>query len=259
MDHKQLVEQIVAEVSARIGRTGSPQPPSHGASESMALGQAELAGLLDSTMLRPEASSAALERLCQEAVQIGAFSVCVNSGRVAMVARRLQGSAVRVCSVVGFPLGAATSRSKAFETREAVSDGASEIDMVINVGLLRSGDFRGVEQDIRAVRRATRPVTVLKVIIETVFLTPEEKVIACELSRKAGADFVSTSTGFLGGGATVEDLLLMRRIVGKDLGIKASGGVRTCKDALAMVAAGAGRIGTLAAAAIVTSAETPGG
>jgi deoxyribose-phosphate aldolase len=219
----------------------------------------ELAGLLDASMLRPEANATALERLCQDAVELGFFSVCVNSGRVAAVARRLQGTAVKVCSVVGFPLGAATSRSKAFEAREAISDGASEIDMVINVGLLRSGDFRGVEEDIKAVRRATRSVSVLKTIIETVFLTQEEKIIACELSRKAGADFVATSTGFLGGGATVEDILLVRRIVGKDLGIKASGGVRTYKNAVAMVAAGASRIGAQGCPAIVAGAEMPRG
>jgi len=156
---------------------------------------------------------------------------------------------------VGFPLGAVASRSKAFETREAISDGASEIDMVMNLGLLRSGDFRGVEQDIRAVRRATRPSTVLKVIIETVFLTPEEKVIACELSRKAGADFVGASTGFLGAGATAEDILLMRRIVGKDLGIKA-GGVRTYREAVAMMEAGAVRIGARAPSLLIRDSET---
>ncbi len=156
----------------------------------------------------------------------------MNSCRVAYVARKLQGTGVKVCSVVGFPLGSMTSRSKAFETREAIEDGASEIDMVINVGLLKSGDYHGVEEDIRAVRRATRGNTILKVIIETALLTQDEKVMACELSKKAGADFVKTCTGFNGGGASVEDLSLMRRVVGRDMGVKASGGVRTYKSAL---------------------------
>ena len=129
--------------------------------------------------------------------------------------------------MVGFPLGAMTTRSKAFETREALSDGASEIDMVINIGMLKSGDYHAVEEDIRAVSRATRANTMLKVIIETALLTQDEKVMACELSKKAGADFVKTCTGFSGGGATVEDISLMRRVVGRDMGVKASGGVRT--------------------------------
>ena len=155
------------------------------------------------------------------------------------MARKLQGSNVKVCSVVGFPLGAMTSRSKAFEAREALSDGASEIDMVINIGLLKSGDYHGVEEDIRAVRRATRSTTVLKVIIETALLSQDEKVMACELSKKAGADFVKTCTGFSGGGASVEDIALMRRTVGREMGVKASGGVRTWKNAISLIGAGA--------------------
>ncbi|HVP20063.1 MAG TPA: deoxyribose-phosphate aldolase, partial [Spirochaetia bacterium] len=186
------------------------------------------------------------------------FAVCVNSCRVAQVARKLQGTDVKVCSVVGFPLGAMTSRAKAFEAREAISDGASEIDMVINIGLLKSGDYHGVEEDIRAVRRATRATTILKVIIETVLLTQDEKVLACELAKKAGADFVKTSTGFLGGGATVEDISLMRRVVGRDMGVKASGGVRNYKTAVAMIGAGASRIGAQASVAIVTGADSAG-
>jgi len=245
MDRDQLVERIVSDIVARVGSARAAGLPP--------LAPTDLARYIDHTLLRPETSAPALDRLCQQAVELGFFSVCVNSSRIAYVARKLQGTQVRVCSVVGFPLGAMTGRAKAFETREAVSDGASEIDMVINVGLIRSGDFRGVEEDIRAVRRATRPVTVLKVIIETVLLTQEQKVLACELSRKAGADFVATCTGFLGGGAAVEDVSLMRRIGGKDLGIKASG-VHTWKNAVAMVAAGASRIGTQAAVAIMAAA-----
>ena len=149
-------------------------------------------------------------------------------------------------------------RTKALETRDAISEGAAEIDMVINVGLLKSGDFRGVEEDIRAVRRATRSTTVLKVIIETALLTQDEKVMACELAKKAGADFVKTCTGFSGGGATVEDIALMRRIVGRDMGVKASGGIRTYKSAIALIAAGATRIGAQASVSIVAGGEGAG-
>ncbi len=209
-------------------------------------------------MLRPEAPTAAFDKLCEEALKHGFYSVCVNSCRVAYVARKLQGSDVKVCSVVGFPLGAMTRSAKAFETREAISDGAAEIDMVINIGLLTSGDTRGVEEDIRFVRRATRGTTILKVIIETALLSQEQKVLACEIAKKAGADFVKTCTGFSGGGATVEDIALMRRVVGKELGVKASGGVRTYKAAVALIEAGASRIGSAASVAIVTGAENAG-
>ncbi|MDP3178405.1 MAG: deoxyribose-phosphate aldolase, partial [Spirochaetaceae bacterium] len=212
----------------------------------------------DHTLLRPEGVTSAFDKLCDEALKYRFFSVCVNSCRVAYVSRKLQGSGVKVCSVVGFPLGSMTSRSKAFETREAIEDGASEIDMVINVGLLKSGDLRGTEEDIRAVRRATRGNTILKVIIETALLSQEEKVLACELSKKAGADFVKTCTGFSGGGASVEDLQLMRSIVGREMGVKASGGVRTYKTALSFLGAGANRLGCVSSVAIVTGAEGSG-
>ena len=215
MEQNQLIERIVAEVVARMGspagakqpgargsgaQPGAVQPGASSVAAVPALAPGDMAQYIDHTMLRPEAPTAAFDKLCQEALQYKFFSVCVNSCRVAYVARKLQGSGVKVCSVVGFPLGSMTSRSKAFETREAIEDGASEIDMVINVGLLKSGDYHGVEEDIRAVRRATRGNTILKVIIETALLTQDEKVMACELSKKAGADFVKTCTGFLGGG-----------------------------------------------------------
>jgi len=246
MDQNQLVDRIVAEVVTRIkAATGSPGP---------ATSPQDIARLIDQTFLRPEASTAALERLCQEAVELGFRSVCVNSSRVASVARKLQGTDVKVCSVVGFPLGAMTSRAKAFETREAVADGAGQIDMVINVGLLKAGDYRAVQEDIRAVRRATRARTILSVILETVLLSEQEKVLACEIARKAGADVVATSTGFLGGVATVEDVALMRRTVGREGGVKASGGVRSCASAVSMLRAGADRIGSAAGAAIVSGA-----
>ena len=246
MDRNALIDKIVADVAARL-RTAR-------ASEELRLEPAELAKFIDHTLLRPEASTTALDRLCQEAMELGFASVCVNASCVAYVARKLQGTAVRVCSVVGFPLGAMTSRTKALEAREAVSDGASEIHVVINSGLLRSKDYRAVEEDIRAVRRATRRTTVLNVVMEMVLLTPEEKVLACELSRKAGADFLTTSTGFLGGVATAEDLALMRKVAGPEIGLKANGGIRSARAALAMIAAGADRIGSPAGVAIMAEA-----
>jgi len=266
MDQNQLIEKIVAEVVARMAQAGKApmaagralEPASSSAAAVPALAPADVAKYIDHTMLRPEAPTSAFDKLCQEALTYKFYAVCVNSCRIAYVARKLQGTGVRVCSVVGFPLGAMTSRSKAFETREAISDGAVEIDMVINVGLLKSGDARGVEEDIRTVRRATRANTILKVIIETALLTQDEKVMACEISKKAGADFVKTCTGFSGGGASVEDISLMRRIVGKDMGVKASGGVRTYKNAIALIGAGASRIGSVSSVAIVTGAEGTG-
>jgi len=218
----------------------------------------ELAQYIDHTLLKPEAPNKAFDALCQEAIRYRFYSVCVNSSRVAYVAPRLQGSGVKVCSVVGFPLGAMTTQSKAYEAREAISGGATEIDMVINIGWLKSADLRAVEADIRAVRSATLANTILKVIIETVFLTEEEKITACELARKVGADFVKTCTGFLGGGATVEDIRLMRRVVGKDMGVKASGGIRTRQAALELIAAGASRIGAGAGVALVSGGEGSG-
>jgi deoxyribose-phosphate aldolase len=266
MDQKQLIDRIVAEVVARMGSAaGGGSAAGAGAHAGPAavpsvpgLAPADVAKYIDHTMLRPEAPTSAFDKLCDEALKHHFYSVCVNSCRVAQVSRRLQGTGVKVCSVVGFPLGAMTSRSKAFETREAISDGAAEIDMVVNIGLLKSGDTRGVEEDIRSVRRATRGTTILKVIIETALLTQDEKVLACEIAKKAEADFVKTCTGFSGGGATVEDIALMRRVVGPQMGVKASGGVRTLKSAVALIAAGATRIGSAASVAIVTGTESTG-
>ncbi len=215
----------------------------------------EMASFIDHTMLRPEAQTDAFDKLCAEAITFGFYSVCVNSCRVGYVAHRLQGTRVKVCSVIGFPLGAMTSRAKAFEAREAISEGASELDMVINIGFLKSGDYRTVEEDIRAVRRATRANTVLKVIIETALLTQDQKIMACEIAKKTGADFVKTCTGFAGGGATVEDIALMRRTVGKDLGVKASGGVRSYEKAVSLIGAGATRIGAVSSVAIVSGQD----
>ena len=215
-------------------------------------GAGSVAGMIDHTLLKPDATKHEIETLCREAKEFGFASVCVNPTWVATCARLVRGSSVAVCSVVGFPLGATTADTKQYETRRAIFDGAREIDMVINVGALKSGDLHLVESDIRAVTSACRETNVLsKVIIETALLTDEEKVTACTLAKAAAADFVKTSTGFGPGGATAEDVALMRRIVGEDMGIKASGGVRTLEGVKAMVAAGATRIGASAGVRIV--------
>ncbi|HXF43681.1 MAG TPA: deoxyribose-phosphate aldolase [Pyrinomonadaceae bacterium] len=214
------------------------------------------ASLIDHTLLRPDASESEIKKLCSEAVEYGFASVCVNPFWVSRAARYLEGSGVPVCTVIGFPLGATTTDVKAFETRRAIFDGAREVDMVINIGALKSGDDCTVEQDIRAVAEAAHENHVLcKVIIETALLTDEEKVRACLAAKNAGADFVKTSTGFSKGGATVHDVSLMRRTVGRALGVKASGGVRGIDDARAMLEAGATRIGASVGVKIAQEAE----
>jgi len=219
-------------------------------------GAGSVAAMIDHTLLKPDATKSEIETLCREAREFGFASVCVNSTWVATCARLVRGSPVAVCSVVGFPLGATTADTKQYETRRAIFDGAREIDMVINVGALKSGDLHLVESDIRAVTSACRESNVLsKVIIETALLTDDEKVTACTLAKAAAADFVKTSTGFGPGGATAEDVALMRRVVGDDMGIKASGGVRTLEGVKAMVAAGATRIGASAGVRIVQQSQ----
>ena len=211
-----------------------------------------VAAMIDHTLLKPDTTRQDIEKLCQEAAHYGFASVCVNSSWVATCARLLQGSAVKVCSVVSFPLGAATSDTKHYETRRAIFDGAREIDMVINVGMLKSGDLRYVERDIEAVTSPCREAGVLsKVIIEAALLTDDEKVSACSLAKAAGADFVKTSTGFGYSGATAADVALMRRVVGDEMGVKASGGIRDFEGVKALVAAGATRIGASAGVRIV--------
>lgn len=214
-------------------------------------GASNTARVIDHTLLKPEATRAELVKLCEEARQYKFASVCVNTTWVPLCVELLKGSGVMTICVVGFPLGAATSRAKGAETREAIANGAAEIDMVINIGLLKGGEHDRVFDDIRAVVEAAagRPV---KVILETHMLTREQKIAACAISRAAGAAFVKTSTGFSGGGATVEDIRLMRQVVGPDMGVKASGGVRTADDLRNMVAAGANRVGASASVAIVT-------
>lgn len=206
--------------------------------------------LIDHTILKPDASIEAIKKLCQEAKEFDFMSVCVNPAFVSLCKKELEGSDVKVCTVVGFPLGATLPQAKALEAREAIFEGADEIDMVINVTMLKAGNDEYVQNEIAKVRRYTKG-KILKVIIETCLLTDEEKVRACLLSKKAGADFVKTSTGFSTGGATVHDVKLMRETVGPEMGVKASGGVRTHEDLLAMVEAGANRIGTSAGPKII--------
>jgi deoxyribose-phosphate aldolase len=215
-------------------------------------GAGEIAGLIDHTLLRADATAKDIEKLCQEAREFHFATVCVNPTWVAYAHRLLGGSGVGVCAVVGFPLGATTPDIKHYETRRVIFDGAQEVDMVLNIGALKSGDLRLVEQDIEAVTTPCREHNVIsKVIIEAALLTDEEKVTASVLTKAAGADFVKTSTGFGPGGATVADVALMRKVVGEDMGVKAAGGVKDLAQMKAMVDAGASRVGASAGVRIV--------
>jgi deoxyribose-phosphate aldolase len=213
---------------------------------------ASLAGLIDHTLLKPEATPDKIAQLCAEAKEYHFWSVCINPTNVRQCAELLKGSPVKVCTVIGFPLGANTTAVKVFEAQTAIDEGAAEVDMVINIGALKAGHYDQVLQDIKAVVQAAHAKGALtKVIIETVFLSDEEKVKACQLAKQAGADFVKTSTGFSGGGANVHDIELMRKTVGPEMGVKASGGVHNLAEASALVAAGASRIGASAGVKIV--------
>jgi len=219
-----------------------------------------LAGMIDHTLLKPDATQQEVAQLCFEARKHSFASVCVNPTWVSLCAQLLQGSSAKVCTVIGFPLGATSPEVKAFETQTAIQHGATEIDMVINIGALKARDLELVARDIRGVVEAAHARNIIvKVIIETALLDDEEKTIACLLSKEADADFVKTSTGFAGGGATVHDVELMRRTVGPEMGVKASGGVRTFEDAESMIKAGATRIGASAGVKIIQgpSAEKP--
>lgn len=222
------------------------------------LSSAQVAAMIDHTILKADATRNEIEHICAEAKEHRFATVCVNAGWVPLAAKLLEGSGVGVTTVVGFPLGATSTASKAFETKQAIEDGATEIDMVLNIGLLKSGDLEGVQSDVEGVVAACKGKAPLKVILETGLLTDGEKVVACELCVKAGADFVKTSTGFGKGGATQEDIALMRKTVGPDLGVKASGGVRDLETALAMIASGATRIGASASVAIVSGGKGEG-
>src|SRR6266508_1815665 len=211
-----------------------------------------LARMIDHTLLKPDATQQEIAQLCFEARKYGFASVCVNPTWVSLCAELLKGSSAKVCTVIGFPLGATASETKAFETENAIRQGATEIDMVINIGALKARDLELVAKDIRGVVNTAHPRSaIVKVIIETVLLNDEDKTIACLLSKEAGADFVKTSTGCAGGGATVHDVELMRKTVGPQMGVKASGGVRTFEDAESMIKAGATRIGASAGVKIL--------
>ncbi len=257
-NYERLVEQITDLVLAKIG--GDDSVPTFCSADvqrvvdagaeriGIVLGETatahDWASLIDHTLLKPEATESDIRRLCEEAVEFGFASVCVNPGWVKRAVEFLRGSGVPVCTVIGFPLGATLPDVKAYEARRSIFNGAREVDMVINIGALKSGDDCAVEDDIRAVAEAAHENEVLcKVIIETALLTDDEKVRACLAAKNAGADFVKTSTGFSKGGATVDDIALMRRTVGRSLGVKASGGVKGIDDARAMFEAGATRIG----------------
>jgi len=268
MDQNQLIQKIVEEVIARMapskgsqasGPAGaSPAPGAHMAAENMIL-PSDLPKYIDHTLLKPDASPEQVDVLCDEAAKYHFYSVCVNSSWVERCVRRLGGTGVKTCAVVGFPLGAMDKRVKSFEARTAIANGASEIDMVMNVGAMKAKDLKTVREDMLAVRRACRSGILLKVILETCLLDDEEKVLACQLAKDIGADFVKTSTGFSKSGATAADIALMRRTVGPKMGVKASGGVRTFEDAVAMIRAGATRLGASSSIAIITEQKSGGG
>lgn len=269
MNREALVEAITREVLAALssrfdmaesGETvrqvvanGADRVAFHGEAADVPL---DLAEYIDHTLLKPETTAEEIDQLCAEAEKFGFASVCINPTWVKRAANNLRGTGVPVCTVIGFPLGATTTEVKALEARKALRDGAREIDMVINVGALKSGDRETVYQDIAKVVDAAHEVGALcKVILETALLTDEEKVIGSALARRAKADFVKTSTGFGPGGATVYDVALMRETVGPEMGVKASGGVRTAHDAEDMIAAGATRIGASAGVQIVSGSD----
>lgn len=220
------------------------------------MNKAQIAKMIDHTILKAEATESEIIKLCKEAIHYDFASVCVNPSMVPVAAKELKGTHVKVCTVIGFPLGATTTEVKVFETKDVIEKGAIEVDMVINVGKLKERNLEYVKNDIKAVVEAAKGKALTKVIIETCLLTEEEKIIACKLSKEAGSDFVKTSTGFSTGGATVEDIKLMRETVGPEMGVKASGGVRSKKDALAMIENGATRIGASASISICEGIES---
>lgn len=215
----------------------------------------QLAKYIDHTILKADATTEKVKQICKEALENNFASVCINSCNVPLAAKLLKNSSVKVCTVIGFPLGATSTAVKAFEAEDAIKNGAEEVDMVINVGRLKDKDYEYVKKDIKAVVNAASGKALTKVIIETCLLTDDEKVTACKLAKEAGADFVKTSTGFSTGGATAKDIKLMRETVGSDMGVKASGGIHSYEDAMAMIENGASRIGASASIAICSAAE----
>jgi deoxyribose-phosphate aldolase len=245
-DYATRVQPVVSAGADRIASTLDVAPT-----------DGSLSHLIDHTLLKGDATQDQIARLCFEARKHSFASVCVNPSYVALCADLLKGSDVPICTVVGFPLGATSTEAKTFETQKAIRDGATEVDMVINVGALKSRDYEVVERDIASVAEACHVAgAILKVIIEAALLTDEEKVAACQLAKVAGADFVKTSTGFGPGGATAEDVALMRRVVGPRIGVKAAGGVSSYADAKKMIAAGATRIGASAGVRIIQEAAS---
>ncbi len=238
MELDKLINKIAEEVYQKIAKENN------GSNQTVTSNDSDLASMIDHTLLKPEATAADIIKVCDEARQYKFKSVCINTHYVNLVSRQLAGSGVDTCCVVGFPLGASSTRAKVDETYDALKNGANEIDMVINIGALKSGDWDTVKRDIEGVTNAARGRALVKVILETSLLNDEEKIKACTIAKMAKADFVKTSTGFNTGGATIEDIRLMRRVVGPTMGVKASGGVRDTKTARAMIAAGATRIGT---------------
>ncbi|MBP2026687.1 deoxyribose-phosphate aldolase [Acetoanaerobium pronyense] len=218
----------------------------------------ELSKYIDHTLLKADAKDDEVLKLCKEAKEYGFFSVCINPSFIELAKKELEKSDVKVCTVIGFPLGATTTETKEFETKDAINKGAHEIDMVINISRLKAKDYEYTLKDIKAVVNAAKDKALVKVIIETCLLTDEEKVKACEIAKEAGADFVKTSTGFSTGGATKEDIALMRKTVGEGMGVKASGGVRTYDDAVKMIENGASRIGASSSIAIATGKSSQG-
>ncbi|MBU3109403.1 deoxyribose-phosphate aldolase [Clostridium gasigenes] len=216
----------------------------------------ELAKMIDHTILKPEATESEIMKLCKEALEYGFASVCINPSMVKKAAIILEGSEVKVCTVIGFPLGATTTEVKVFETKQTIENGATEVDMVINIGKLKENNLEYVKNDIAAVVNAAKGKALTKVIIESCLLTDEEKVKVCAIAKEVGADFVKTSTGFSSGGATKEDIRLMRQTVGPDMGVKASGGVRSNEDAMIMIENGATRIGASASIAICNGTKS---
>lgn len=242
LNSKELIEKITEEILIKLK---SGEIFSDGLSSEFTKDNdlRKIAKMIDHTILKPDATAEQVKKICREAVEYGFASVCVNPSNVALAYEILKGSGILVCSVVGFPLGATTSKTKAFETKEAIENGAKEIDMVINIGAIKSRDYNLVKSDIQEVVITARNKAKVKVIIETCLLTDDEKIRACELAKEAGADFVKTSTGFSTGGATVEDIKLMRKAVGPDMGVKASGGVSDYLSAVALLEAGACTLG----------------
>lgn len=261
VDLQRALERMVGVGACRVGVRASASPGASAPSEACALAP-PIARLIDHTVLTPDTTEDRIRELCAEARANCFASVCVNPCWVPLAAEALRGAVPAVCTVIGFPFGANRAPVKAYEAAQSVRDGAREVDMVLNVGFLKSGKYAEVEEDIRAVVRASQDAApgevLVKVILETALLTDEEKVIACVLSQNAGADFVKTSTGFAKGGASPQDVALMRRVVGEGMGVKASGGIRSLETAREMVAHGATRIGASASVAIVQGAQASG-